>query len=362
MSEFCNHLNGGFLWENFMNKKISRLPEVQAMYSLSRSTILQRVSNETLPPPISLGGKRAVAWVNAELEAVLDLMITGASINEIKDLVKELVEKRQNNKKEMIMLNSAKTTYEKNLFVSGLIQGLIHHQGVGVITGEDGYSNVCLAVELASHVAHCVSWHGRSVCQSDVVYCRVGEFHEDIFDMSLTWKRYRSVTAVGHFYVSSMPLNLLDENQSEKWTTSLAQYLLGKAREQHPGLIFIEVDDYLLNDNKKKNKKRIHQMIKNAKNFCNETKTSVIFVFNKGDRSKSINARSVLFDVDLEVNVRPKNDGVSLSWKTDKYRLAMHDMNIDLSCAAKRNKDLNASQPVTYMRSSTANFSQSGED
>jgi len=88
-----------FLWKNFMKNTISRLPELKEMFRLSRSTIYKRVSEKTLPPPISLGGKRAVGWVTRELEAVIDLMITGANATELKKLVKELVEKRQHNKK-----------------------------------------------------------------------------------------------------------------------------------------------------------------------------------------------------------------------------------------------------------------------
>ncbi len=79
-----------------MKNTISRLPEVVEMYRLSRSTIYQRIAEKTLPPPISLGGKRAVGWITRELEAVIDLMITGASVNEIKELIQELIEKRQN--------------------------------------------------------------------------------------------------------------------------------------------------------------------------------------------------------------------------------------------------------------------------
>ncbi len=84
-----------FLWKIFMKNRICRLPAVKGKFSLSRSTIYKRVSEETLPPPISLGGQRAVGWLERELDAVIELMITGASVNEIKELVQTLVEKRQ---------------------------------------------------------------------------------------------------------------------------------------------------------------------------------------------------------------------------------------------------------------------------
>lgn len=44
-----------------------RLREVIARTGLSRSTIYDRMSQGTFPSPVSLGGGRAVAWVESEV-------------------------------------------------------------------------------------------------------------------------------------------------------------------------------------------------------------------------------------------------------------------------------------------------------
>lgn len=58
-----------------MVTKILRLPEVKASTGLSRSTIYLRISRGEFPPPISLGGGRAVGWVEAEIQQWLEVRI-----------------------------------------------------------------------------------------------------------------------------------------------------------------------------------------------------------------------------------------------------------------------------------------------
>ena len=49
---------------------IIRLPAVRTRVSMSRSTIYQRIREGTFPPPVNLG-KRAVGWIEAEIDAWL---------------------------------------------------------------------------------------------------------------------------------------------------------------------------------------------------------------------------------------------------------------------------------------------------
>ena len=57
-----------------MEHRILRLPEVMARTGLSRSTIYLRVSQDTFPKAINLGG-RAVGWVEAEIQEWLERQI-----------------------------------------------------------------------------------------------------------------------------------------------------------------------------------------------------------------------------------------------------------------------------------------------
>jgi prophage regulatory protein len=74
--------------------KIVRRPEILELLQISRSNFYQKINNGLWPAPIQLGA-RAVAWLVAENEAVLAAMIQGQSQEEIKHLVKTLVEARK---------------------------------------------------------------------------------------------------------------------------------------------------------------------------------------------------------------------------------------------------------------------------
>ncbi len=54
---------------------ILRLPAVKARTGLSRSTIYLRISEDSFPRPISLGGRRAVGWIESEIDEWLEQQI-----------------------------------------------------------------------------------------------------------------------------------------------------------------------------------------------------------------------------------------------------------------------------------------------
>ena len=54
---------------------ILRRKQVEIRTGLSRSTIYARIAEGTFPPPINLGGARAVGWIEAEIEAWLQAQI-----------------------------------------------------------------------------------------------------------------------------------------------------------------------------------------------------------------------------------------------------------------------------------------------
>jgi prophage regulatory protein len=58
-----------------MQTTILRLPEVKARTGLSRSSIYQKVSENSFPVPVSLGGKRAVGWIESEVQVWIEEQI-----------------------------------------------------------------------------------------------------------------------------------------------------------------------------------------------------------------------------------------------------------------------------------------------
>lgn len=76
-----------------MSYQILRKPLVLNRFGLPSSTFYEQISEGLIPPPIRLG-KRAVGWVESEIDAVVLARIQGKSDEEIKILVTELVTAR----------------------------------------------------------------------------------------------------------------------------------------------------------------------------------------------------------------------------------------------------------------------------
>lgn len=49
-------------------RRFLRLPAVKQAVGLSRSAIYEKISRDEFPSPVRLGGGRAVAWVDAEVD------------------------------------------------------------------------------------------------------------------------------------------------------------------------------------------------------------------------------------------------------------------------------------------------------
>lgn len=74
--------------------RILRISEVLARQGLPKSTFYEKVKNQLMTPPVNLG-QRAVGWPEHEVEEITKALISGASAEQIKQLVVELTAKRQ---------------------------------------------------------------------------------------------------------------------------------------------------------------------------------------------------------------------------------------------------------------------------
>jgi prophage regulatory protein len=79
---------------NINQPRILRKPDVLALTNLSKSTLYNRMKDGLWPTPISLG-ERAVGFVQAECDAVLNAMIAEQPPEQIKQLVSELIKQRK---------------------------------------------------------------------------------------------------------------------------------------------------------------------------------------------------------------------------------------------------------------------------
>ncbi len=58
-----------------MSNILLRLPAVKARTGLSRSTIYLRISRGQFPKQVTLGGERAVGWLESEIDSYIESFI-----------------------------------------------------------------------------------------------------------------------------------------------------------------------------------------------------------------------------------------------------------------------------------------------
>ena len=74
--------------------RILRINEVLQRQGLPKSTFYEKVKNQLMTAPVSLGA-RSVGWPEHEVNEINKAVIAGANVDQIKQLVCELTEQRQ---------------------------------------------------------------------------------------------------------------------------------------------------------------------------------------------------------------------------------------------------------------------------
>lgn len=77
-----------------MSDRILRRPSVLDRIGKKRSSFYDDIERELFPPPVSLGA-RSVGWPESEVDAIVRARIAGKSDEEIRQLVADLVARRQ---------------------------------------------------------------------------------------------------------------------------------------------------------------------------------------------------------------------------------------------------------------------------
>lgn len=76
-----------------MNIQILKQPDVLKQFAFSKSTLFTQINQGLMPKPISLGS-RSRGYLQHELDAVMRARVQGKPDSQIKELVQELLAKR----------------------------------------------------------------------------------------------------------------------------------------------------------------------------------------------------------------------------------------------------------------------------
>lgn len=73
--------------------RLTRIKEIKAQTHIPASTVYFHIREGLFPKPIKIG-ERMSAWLQSEVDAIINARIAGKSENEIKELVKQLEAQR----------------------------------------------------------------------------------------------------------------------------------------------------------------------------------------------------------------------------------------------------------------------------
>lgn len=76
-----------------MPNTLLRFTTVKAKTGYPRSTLYYQIAKGTFPTPVKLG-ERAVGWLAAEVDAVIQARVSGKPDDEIRSLISQLVAAR----------------------------------------------------------------------------------------------------------------------------------------------------------------------------------------------------------------------------------------------------------------------------
>lgn len=77
-----------------MGDRILRRPAVQSVTGMRRTSLYASIATGVFPPPVAIGA-RAVGWPESEVLAVNAARIRGDSQDAVRELVAQLVSRRQ---------------------------------------------------------------------------------------------------------------------------------------------------------------------------------------------------------------------------------------------------------------------------
>lgn len=81
--------------------KIIKLSEVIALTKLSKTSVYERVKDKRMAPPFSLGG-RSAGYYEHEVHGVLAAMAAGYSNEQLRKIVKSMIQKRKDSANDLL--------------------------------------------------------------------------------------------------------------------------------------------------------------------------------------------------------------------------------------------------------------------
>ncbi|MET0000048.1 MAG: AAA family ATPase [Candidatus Thiodiazotropha lotti] len=195
-----------------------------------------------------------------------------------------------------------------------LVENLIEKGRVYELLGKWKGGKTIVAIDLANHLAHGLSWAGFRTLKCLVIYV-AGEAVEDVMIRNEGWRLHQKIKECAPFQIRTIPVSLSDPTEARRLYHEIVEL-----SDQHPDLpILLVIDTLARNIGPGVNENNIEGMGAFANNLIDEvvrpTKATAIVIHHSGhsdsDRGRGHSSFEAAVDGGFKVSM-DKSDGAAI--------------------------------------------------
>tara|TARA_R110002167_G_scaffold91458_1_gene246120 strand:- start:185150 stop:187312 length:2163 start_codon:yes stop_codon:yes gene_type:complete len=190
------------------------------------------------------------------------------------------------------------------------IKKILPRENITMFYGASGHMKSFVVIDMALHLAAGMDWHGNKVKAECSTLYLCGEGANGINKRVKAWKKYHGVEKPLPFYMTSMPVALLEQDQTNMMLESLHDFMFQRGLTTYPPTIIVDTLNRNFGNGDENNTKDMTSWIGAATEISAITGSMFIIVHHSG-KSEGATARgssALKGAVDCEYHVSMINE------------------------------------------------------
>jgi len=190
------------------------------------------------------------------------------------------------------------------------IKKILPRENITMFYGASGHMKSFVVIDMALHLAAGMDWHGHKVKAECSTLYLCGEGANGINKRVKAWKKYHGIEKPLPFYMTSMPVALLEKDQVNMMLESLHNFMYQRGMETYPPTIIVDTLNRNFGSGDENSTKDVTAWISSATEVSAITGSMFIIVHHSG-KSEGATARgssALKGAVDCEYHVSMINE------------------------------------------------------
>lgn len=195
-----------------------------------------------------------------------------------------------------------------NTATSWLVKDYLETDCLAELFGESTHGKSFIAVDLACHIAHGLSWCGKRVAQGIVLYV-TGEGEKGIGKRLYAWHKHHGLQWKQRIMVKSVPIALCEPGNAAKLSDEIKNWLCEQGINQFPVLIIIDTLATNFGDGDENSTKDMTRFIRGMNELRIATKACILVIHHTGHSNKERARGSSTMPAGLDIDFRVDRTG-----------------------------------------------------